>query len=73
MILNDIIEQLDLIDIFRTLHQNKPTNNPEYTFFYVHMENFLGLNTYWGTKLTSTNLRVCKLFQPSSLTAMARN
>ena len=28
-ILNDRIEQLDLIDIFRTLHPK----NPEYTFF----------------------------------------
>ena len=31
------------------------------------MEHFLGLTTYWGTKLTSANLRVQKLFQASSL------
>ena len=36
--LNDIIEQLDIIDIFRTLH----TKKPEYTFFQVHMEHSLG-------------------------------
>ena len=30
-ILNDTIEQLDLIDIFRTLHANPPQT--EYTFF----------------------------------------
>ena len=63
-ILNDTIEKLDFIDIFRTLHPKKS----EYTFFFqVHMEHFQGLTTYWGTKLISTNLRVQKLFQASSL------
>ena len=34
-VLNDTIEELDLIDIFRTLHQktkNKKPKNPKYTF-----------------------------------------
>ena len=35
-ILNDTIEQLDLIDIFRTLHPKKP----EYTFFSSAHETF---------------------------------
>ena len=48
--LNDTIERLDLVDIFRTLHYPKP----EYTFF----SNAQGLITYWGAKLTSTKLRV---------------
>ena len=31
------------------------------------MEHSLGLTTHWGRKLTSTNLKVQKLFQSSSL------
>ena len=58
-ILNDTLEQLDLTDIFRTLHQK----TPEYTFiFQIHMEHSLGMTTYWGTRLASTHLRVQKLF-----------
>ena len=41
-ILNDILEQLNLIEIFRKLHPKKP----EYTFFLVHVEHSLGLTTY---------------------------
>ena len=69
-ILNDTIEQLDLIDIFRTLHQKTKTKTNTYSF-QVHTEHSLALTTYWGTKLTSTNLRVYKLFQASSPTTMA--
>ena len=36
----------------------------------MHMGHSLGLTTYWHTKLTSTNLRVQKLFQSSSLITM---
>ena len=69
-ILNDTREKLDLIDIFRTLHPKKKKNQNIHSF-QVHMEHSQGLTTYWGTKLTSTNLRVQKLFQVSSLTTMA--
>ena len=65
-ILKETMEKLDLIDIFRTLHpknQNMPSSQ-------AHMEHSQELITYWGTKLTSTNLRVSKLFQVSSLTTM---
>ena len=62
-ILNDTT---DLIDIFRILHPKKPR-----IYIQVHMEHSLGLTTYWGTKLTSTDLRLQKLFQASSLTTMA--
>ena len=48
------IEKLDLIDIFRTLH----LKNQNIHSFQVPMEHFQGSTTYWGTKLTSTNLRV---------------
>ena len=54
--LNDTIEQLDFIDIFWTLHPKKKKQNIH--SFQVHMEDSRGLTTYWGTKLTSTNLRV---------------
>ena len=53
-ILNDKRETLDLIGIFKTLNPKKS----EYTFSQVHMEHSQELLTYWGTKLTSTNLRV---------------
>ena len=43
-ILNDAIEWLDLIDIFKTLHPKYPHT------FQVHMKNFLQLTTYWWYK-----------------------
>ena len=46
--------KLDLVDIFRILH---PKNQNIHSL-QVHMEHALGLTTYWGTKLTSTSLRV---------------
>ena len=55
-IINDAIEKLDLIDIFNTLHPKKIRTH--FFFFQVHMEQSQGLTTYWGTELTSTNLRV---------------
>ena len=54
-ILNDTIDKLDLIDIFRNY---TPPQNHNAHSFQVHMEHSQGLATYWGTKLTSTNLRV---------------
>ena len=63
-ILNNITEQLDLIDIFRTVHPK----NQNIDSFQVHMEHFAGLITYQGIKEASTNLRVQKLTQASFLT-----
>ena len=55
-ILNDKIEKLDLIAIFRILY---PKKIRIYIFFQVYMEHSQGLTTYWGTKLiTSENLGV---------------
>ena len=63
-ILKDTIQKLDLIDIFRTLHPRKS----EYIHSsQVHMEHSQELITYWGTKLTSTNVKAQKLFQVSLL------
>ena len=53
-ILKETIEKLGLINIFKTLH---PKNALLHSFK-VHMENSQELITYWGKKLTSTNLRV---------------
>ena len=50
-ILNDTIEQLD---IFRILYPKKQKIHS----FQELVEHSQGLITYWGTKLTSTNLRV---------------
>ena len=53
-ILNDTLEKLDFIDIFRTLYPKKS----EYTFFSSAHGIFSSTDIYWGTKLTSTNLKV---------------
>ena len=66
-ILNDTTEQVDFIDVFRTLH----TKKSEHTFFSSAHGIFSKLTTYWIIKLASTNLRVQKLFQASSLTTKA--
>ena len=54
-ILNDTVENLDLIDIFRTLHQKKKKSNMHSS--QMCMEHSQELMTYLGTKLTSTKLR----------------
>ena len=38
LVLNDNLDKLDLIDIFKTFHPNAE----EYTFFSMHMEHSLG-------------------------------
>ena len=75
-ILHDEIGQLDLIGIFRTLH-SPPPKKPRTCLlfknmcsFQVYMEFSLGMTMYMGMKLTSTDLRVQKLFQASPLTTM---
>ena len=64
---NDTTENLGLIGIFRKLYPKKTQNIHS---FQVYMEHSQGLATYWGTKLTSINLRVYKLFQVSFLITM---
>ena len=44
-VINDTLDEMDLIDIFRTFH---PTAE-EYTFFSVHMEHSPGETTPWVT------------------------
>ena len=50
-ILNDIIKQIDLINIFRTLY-------PKNRLYILFKEHSQGKTIYWGIKLTSTNLRL---------------
>ena len=53
-VLNDTIEQLDIIGIFRTLHPK----TPEYIFFSsAHRLTFSRIDHITGQKVTSTNLR----------------
>ena len=44
-VLNDIVDEMDLIDIFRTFHPNEE----EYTSSQVHMEHSPGQTTSWVT------------------------
>ena len=56
--LNDTLEKLGTIDIFRTLHTQKKNKNMHY--FQVNMKHSQGLTTCMGTKITSTNLSIKK-------------
>ena len=67
-VLNDALDEMILIDIFRTFHPN----SEGYTFFSrnieKHMEHSPGSTTSWVTNQTSVNLRKLKLCQASSPT-----
>ena len=54
-ILNDTVENLDLIDIFRTLYPLPKKS--EYTFFTSAHGTFSRIDHILSTKLTSTNLK----------------
>ena len=62
-VLNDTLDEMDLIDIFRTFHPNAE----EYTFFSLHIEYSPGQTISWATNQASVNLRKLKLHQVSSL------
>ena len=60
-VLNDTLDELDLIDIFRQsiqMQKNMPS-------FQVHMEHSPGQTTSWVTNQASVNLRKLKLYQTS--------
>ena len=67
-VLNDTLDEMDLIDIFRTFHPN----DEEYTFFSSAHGIFsrIGLPTSWVTNQTSVNLSKLKSYQVSILTTM---
>ena len=54
-VLNDTLDEMDLIDIFRTFH-----SNAEFIFFSSHIEHAPGQITLWVTNQTSVNLRPLK-------------
>ena len=62
--LNKTLDQMDLIDVFRTF-----TPNAEYTFFSLHIEHSPGYTISWATTQASVNLRKLKLHQVFPLTA----
>ena len=64
-VLNDTLDEMDLIDIFRTFHPNAE----EYTFSSAH-GTFSRIDHIWVTNQTSANLRKLKLYQAYSLTTM---
>ena len=62
--LKDALDQIDLIDIYRTFHP-KAT---EYTYFSSAVEHSPGYITSWVTNQASVNLRKLKSYQASFLT-----
>ena len=60
-VLKDTLDEMYLIDIFRTFHPNAE----EYTFFSSAMEHSPGRTISWVTNQTSVNLRKLKLYQVS--------
>ena len=63
-VLNDALDEMDLIDIFRTFHPNAE----EYVFFSSGHGTFSRRDTSWITSQTSVNLRKLKSYQASSPT-----
>ena len=64
--LNDTMDQLDLIDIYRTCYPK--TMN--FTFFSSAREPSLGYTTSWAIDLALANSKKLKSFQASFLTIM---
>ena len=62
--LNDTIEQIDLIDIYRTFHPK----TSDYTFFSSAHGTFSRIDHILGHKKASVNLRKLKSYQASFLT-----
>ena len=65
-VLNDTLDEMDLVDIFRTFHPNAE----EYTFFSSAHGTFFRIDHILVHKSNLRNLRKLKLHQASSLTTM---
>ena len=65
-VLNDTLDKMDLVDIFRTFHPNAE----EYTFFSSGHGTFSRRDTSWVTSQISVNLKKLKLCQASSTTTL---
>ena len=64
--LNDTIDQIDLIDIYRTF----PPKTADYTFFSSAHGTFSRIDHILVTNQASVNLRKLKSYQASFLTTM---
>ena len=64
--LNEALNQMDLIDIYRTLCPKEQNTHSSQ----VHMEHSLRLTRSWATNPTSVTLRKLKSYQASFLTTM---
>ena len=64
--LNDTIDQIDFIDIYRTFHPKVA----EYTFFSTAHRTFFRIDHILGHKSASEYLRKLKTYQASFLTTM---
>ena len=64
-VLNDTLDKMDLIDIFRTFHRNAE----EYTFSSAH-GTFFRIDHILGHKSNSSKFKKMKLYQVSSPTTM---
>ena len=65
-VLNDTLDEMDLIDIFRTFHSNAD----EYIFLLSAYGTFSRIDYILGNNQTSVNLRKLKSYQASSLIKM---
>ena len=65
-VLNDMLDEMNLLDIFRTFHSNAE----EYSFFSSAHGTFSRTDHILGHKLTSVNLRKLKWDQASTPTTM---
>ena len=65
-VLNDTLDEMDLIDIFRTFHPNAE----EYTFFSSAHGTFSRIDHILATNQASVNVRKLKSYQASSPTTM---
>ena len=60
-VLNDTLDQVDLIAIYRPFHPKAE----EYTFFSCENGIFFALNTCWATKRAPVNFKTLKSYQAS--------
>ena len=65
-ILNDILDEMDFIDIFRTFHPNAE----EFTFFSSAHGTFSRIDHILGHKSNLNKFKKIEIYQASSLTTM---
>ena len=63
-VLNDILDEIDLIDIFRTVHPNAE----EYNFFSSAHGTLSRIDHIWGNKSNLSKFKKTEIISASSLT-----